>query len=54
MGKQIRHIKARHFKNKKKYKKFLAYEHIHGLEHEQGPYPETYISGEHVYPIHGE
>lgn len=38
-------MKAKHFKNKEAYDKYVAYEHIHHLAKDHGPYPEVYIHG---------
>lgn len=38
-------MKKLHFGSKAGYRRWTAYEHIHGLEKDRGPYPEVIIRG---------
>lgn len=45
--------KALHFKNKKEYEKWLAYDHMHVKHHRKKP-PEVYIHGKKHHVNHGK
>ncbi len=49
--KSSRKRKALHFKNKKEYQKWLAYDHMHVKHHRKNP-PEVYIRGKKHHVNH--
>lgn len=52
-GKHHKSPKTLHFKNKKEYEKWLAYDHMHVKKHRKNP-PEVYIHGKKHHVNHGK